>query len=447
MRLHGTMCINSKGHLEIGGCSTVDLARKFGTPLYIMDEEHIREICRDYYNSFTRKYKNALVIYASKAFLTLAMCKIIEEEGLGLDVVSGGEIYTALKADFPMEKIYFHGNNKSIEELELALSNKIGRIVVDSFYELDLLDEIAKEKNIKQKILIRVSPGIDAHTHEYIKTGQIDSKFGFPLETGQAKEAIHKALTKKNLELVGIHCHIGSQIFELKSFEHTIDVMMNFAREIYNLYGFVIKELNLGGGFGIYYTKEDTPVSIEAYADTIMNSVAQKASELGLPKPKVIVEPGRSIVGTAGTTLYTIGAIKDIPNVRKYVSVDGGMVDNIRPALYQAKYEAMLANRALDKKEEVVSIAGKCCESGDMLIWDIELPVVKSGDLLAVSSTGAYCYSMSSNYNKIGRPAVVFVKDGQADLVVKRESYEDLLRNDIIPERLKDLKKLNKVAL
>jgi len=436
MKLHGTMCINSKGNLEIGGCSTVDLAKKFGTPLYIMDEEHIREICQSYYHSFTKKYNNSLVIYASKAFLTLAMCKIIEDEGLGLDIVSGGELYTAIKADFSLEKVYFHGNNKSIEELEMALKYKVGRIVVDNFYELDLLDALAKEKKLRPKILLRISPGIDAHTHEYIKTGQIDSKFGFPISTGQAMEAIKTALTKKHLELVGIHCHIGSQVFEMESFEHTVKVMMKFTKDAYSASGFINSELNLGGGFGIYYSEGDEPASINDYADTVMISVKKQAKELGISIPKVIVEPGRSIVGTAGTTIYTIGSIKNIPNVRKYVSVDGGMADNIRPALYHAEYEAMLANRACDKNEETVSIAGKCCESGDMLIWDIQLPTVKSGDILAVSSTGAYCYTMSSNYNRIGRPAVVFGED-----------YQDLIRNDIIPERLQSSKNVERFAL
>lgn len=436
MKLHGTMKINSQGHLEIGGCDTVELARTFGTPLYIMDEENIRKICKDYYNSFTKKY-GTQVIYASKAFLTVAMCRIIEEEGLGLDVVSGGELYTACQAGFPMEKVFFHGNNKSIDELEMALKYNIGRIVVDNLEELEILDVIAKENRIKPKILLRISPGVEAHTHEYIKTGQIDSKFGFPISTGQAMEAIEVALTKENIELIGIHCHIGSQIFETESFKYAAQVMVDFIKDIFDKTQLVIKELNLGGGFGIYYTSQDKPARVSDYADTIVNTVKEETDKLGLPLPSLFVEPGRSIVGTSGTTIYSIGSIKNIPNVRKYVSVDGGMADNIRPALYQAQYEAMLANRGFDEKEETVSITGKCCESGDMLIWDIQLPNVKRGDILAISSTGAYGYSMASNYNKLLKPAVVLVKDGQAELIVKREDYQDLLRNDILPERLK----------
>ena len=442
MKLQGTMTINSQGHLEIGGCDTVELAKTFGTPLYIMDEENIRNICRDFYNSFTKKH-GAKVIYASKAFLTLAMCRIIEEEGLGLDVVSGGELYTAYQANFPMEKVFFHGNNKSKDELEMALKYDIGRIVVDNLDELELLNIVAKENNKKPKILLRISPGVEAYTHEYIKTGQIDSKFGFPISTGQALEAIESALAKKNLELAGLHCHIGSQIFETESFRYAAQVMINFIKDVFDKTQLVIKELNLGGGFGIYYTSQDKPAPISSYADTMVSTIKGETAKLGLPLPAIIVEPGRSIVGTSGTTIYTIGSIKNIPNVRKYVSVDGGMTDNIRPALYQAQHEAMLANQGFAEKEETVSITGKCCETGDMLIWDIQLPKVKRGDILAISSTGAYNYSMASNYNKMLKPAVVLVQNGQAELIVKREIYQDLIRNDLIPERLKRKKQIS----
>lgn len=436
MKLHGTMKINKQGHLSVGKCDAVDLVKEYGTPLYVMDEEYIREICRDYYNSFMGKYSNVEVIYASKAFQSLAMVKIIEQEGLGLDVVSGGELYTALKAGFPPEKIYFHGNNKSQEEMDYALESKIGRFVVDNFWELDMLNERASKIGTPVKILLRITPGIEAHTHEYIQTGQIDSKFGMAIVTGQATEIIKQAAHLPYIDLRGIHCHIGSQIFEIESFRHATGIMMDFIKTVKEELGIMLYELNLGGGFGIYYREGDTPAPVSKFAQVIMKTIQEKALELGLQIPKVIVEPGRSIVGTAGTTLYSVGSVKNITGVRKYVAVDGGMGDNPRPALYQAKYEAMLANKANYTKEETVSITGKCCESGDMLIWDIELPKVESGDILAVSSTGAYNYSMSSNYNRIPRPAVVLVNKGQADIIVARETYADLIRNDAMPTRL-----------
>lgn len=446
MKLHGTMHFNEKGHLEIGGCDTVDLAKEFGTPLYVMDEKLIRENCSSYYNAFTATYPNSEAIFASKAFLNMAMCKIVESEGLGLDVVSGGELHTAIKAGFPVERIYFHGNNKTPDELNLALEAQIGRFVVDNLYEMELLNEMAGASQTKANILIRLTPGIEAHTHEYIQTGQIDSKFGLVVSNGQAMEGIKKALTLKNLVFKGVHCHIGSQIFELESYQHAAEVMMDFVHKVTKETGHKIDELNLGGGFGIYYAAGDKPASIKTYAALVMETVQRKAEELGITVPKVIVEPGRSIVGTAGTTLYSIGSIKNIPGVRKYVAVDGGMTDNPRPALYQARYEAILANKANEEKQEVVSIAGKCCESGDMLIWDLNLPLVESGDILAVSSTGAYNYSMSSNYNRLTRPAVVLANNGEADLIVRRESLDDLIKNDVIPERFRKGKNLSVVS-
>ncbi len=430
------MVINQQGHLVIGGCDTVELAREFGTPLYIMDEELIRRTCSEYFRSFVGKYGNAEVIYASKTFSAVAMCQVIKEEGLGLDVVSGGELYTALAADFPAGRIYFHGNNKTPEELEFAINANVGRIVIDNYYELELLDALAAQHGKVVDVLIRVAPGVEAHTHEYIQTGQIDSKFGFTLSTGDALKAVQMVVAAGNLEFRGIHSHIGSQIFELESYRHAARVMLGLCAEIQEKTGVSVQELNLGGGFGIYYIEGDSPARISDYADLVMTTVSDLAQSYGIPVPKVIVEPGRSIAGPAGTTLYTIGSIKEIPGVRKYVAVNGGMTDNPRPALYQSRYEAVLANRADEEAEEVVSIAGKCCESGDMLIWDINLPKVKSGDLLAVSCTGAYNYSMSSNYNRLPRPAVVLVKDGEADVIVKRETYEDIVRNDLVPERL-----------
>ena len=436
MQLHGTMGINEKGHLEIGGCDTVSLAREFGTPLWVMDEACIRQQCRNFKKAFIDK-TNGDVAYASKAFLNLAMAVIIKEEGLSLDVVSGGELFTALQSGFPAQRIYFHGNNKSREEILMAIHSGVGRIMVDNFYEAEMIEEIARDTGWGPvAVMLRIAPGVEAHTHEYCQTGQEDSKFGFSLASNQAMEAVKLISRSEVLELKGIHCHIGSQIFETESFVVAIDIMLDFMASIYQETGFIIEELNLGGGFGIYYSQGDAPQSIEAYADKIIAAVSVKADRVGLPVPKIIVEPGRAIVGPAGTTLYTLGAAKNIPGIRKYVSVDGGMSDNIRPALYGAVYEAMAANKALLEPGELVSVAGKCCESGDMLIWDIPLPHLEPGDILAVSCTGAYCYTMSSNYNRLPRPAVVLVRDGQAEVIVKGESYEDILRNDLLPQRL-----------
>lgn len=438
---YNSIKVNSKGHLVIGGCDAVELAERFGTPLYVIDEELLRQNCRAFYNGFKRDYPGNEVIYASKAFMTMAICKIIEEENLGLDVVSGGELYTALKAGFPPEKIYFHGNNKSREELIMALENDIGKIIVDNWHELNMLNELARKMNKVPNIYIRVSPGIEAHTHQYVKTGQIDSKFGFPLFNGDAMRAIEYALTLKNVNLVGLHSHIGSQIFDSYSYKAEIEIMMNFIKLIKEFLGWEVEELDLGGGFGIAYTEEDDPQPIEKIAHEMMQSVKEYSVSLNVKMPKIIVEPGRSIIGNAGTTLYTVGAIKEIPGIRKYVAVDGGMSDNIRTALYGAKYEAIVANKARLPRVEKVSIAGKLCESGDMLIWDILLPEIEEGDILAVLSTGAYNYSMASNYNRLPRPAAVLVSNGQADVIVERETYEDLVRKDVIPERLLSVKR------
>lgn len=435
LKFHGTMKVNKKGNLEIGACDTVDLANEFGTPLHIIDEKFIRDACDKFRSSFNKK-SDFQILYAGKAFLCLAMCKIVDEEGFGLDVVSAGELFTAIKSGFPMKKIYFHGNNKSLFELKMALENNVGRIVIDNFWEMERLSEIAAEYNVEVEVLLRITPGIEAHTHTYIKTGQIDSKFGFNLPTGEAFEAVKRTLEINNLKLKGLHCHIGSQIFEIKSYEYTAQIMMDFIKEIAKEYKFYIEELNLGGGFGIYYNEEDDPSDIEEYSETIIKTIEELTYEYKLPSPKILIEPGRAIVGPAGTTLYTVGSVKEIPGIRKYIAVDGGMFENIRPALYGAKYESILANKAELKPAEIVSIAGKCCESGDILAWDIPLPSVEPGDFLATMCTGAYGYSMANNYNKFKRPAVVLVKDGKAEVIIKRESLEDLLKNEMLPERL-----------
>jgi diaminopimelate decarboxylase len=440
LKLKGTMQISPQGHLTIGGCDVTGLAREFGTPLYIMDEAEIRKNCRAYVESFASMYPKIEVIYASKVFANMAIMTIVEEENMGLDIVSGGELYTALKVGFPVQRIYFHGNNKTPDELEMALEARVGRIIVDNFSELELVNELARQKKVKAKILLRIAPGIDAHTHHYIKTGSIDSKFGLGLANGQAIMGIEKALGMKSVELKGIHCHIGSQIFDLEAYAEAAQTMMRFVKDIAKKTGYTCEEINLGGGLGIHYAQGDNPQPIATYAKVVADAMKASAAELNLPLPKLILEPGRSLVGEAGSTLYTVGTIKEIPGIRKYVAVDGGMSDNIRPALYQAKYEAALANKMDLPAEEVVSVAGKCCESGDMLIWDIELPQAERGDLLLVSSTGAYNYSMASNYNRNSRPAVVMVKDGAADIIVQRESYEDLVKNDVLPERMQKKK-------
>lgn len=430
MQLYGNMAVNEEGHLEISGCDTVELAKEYGTPLYVVDEDYFRKRCKEFYNSFNASCDSE-VIYAGKALLTLAICKIVDDEGLSLDVVSGGELYTAMKAGFPMERVYFHGNNKSPEEIKMAVENNVGTIIVDNVYELELLNAIVDKMQKRVNILFRLTPGIEAHTHEYIKTGQIDSKFGLVIENGQAMDAVLKAIDMKNIEPKGFHCHIGSQIFELSSYEGAAAVMLDFTKEVYEKTGFMAEIINFGGGLGIYYADGDDPPTVKQYADVLINAVNKTATELGIPVPKIMIEPGRAITGPSGITLYTVGSIKEIPGIRKYVAVDGGMNDNLRPALYGAKYLACIANKMNEQRTEMVSIAGKCCESGDMLIWDISLPKAESGDVLAVFATGAYNYTMSMNYNRLPRPAMILVKDGKTKLILKRETYDDIIRNDV----------------
>lgn len=423
---------NEKGHLTIGGCHTVELAKEYGTPLYVLDETTIRNTIRSYVSSFKKFYDgNGMPLYASKALSCKELCRIAKEENIGLDVVSGGEIYTALQAGFPMEKVHFHGNNKTENEIRFALKSKVGKFVVDNLYELELLNKIAGEMNVKADISFRIKPGVDAHTHNFIRTGQIDSKFGFALETGEAFEAVKEALKLDNVCLKELHCHIGSQIFDIEPFVTAAEIMIDFMAKIKSELGAVISELNLGGGFGIMYTSDDEPVPYENYMDKVSVAVKAKCAEHGLPVPFIYIEPGRSVVGEAGITLYTVGGKKKIPNVRTYVSIDGGMTDNIRYALYQSAYTIVNASKADKPADEVVTIAGKCCESGDLVQEHTKVADVQVGDILAVLSTGAYNYSMASNYNRIPRPAIVMVKDGKSRVIVKRESYEDIVRNDV----------------
>ncbi len=424
--------INEKGNLTIGGVDTTALAEEYGTPLYVMDEQLFRKYLRRFHESMQKYYNGkGLVCYASKAFSCLEMCRIVASEGDGLDAVSIGELYTAVKAGFPMEKVGFHGNNKTDEELRYAVENGVGHIIVDNISELHRLEAIAGEIGAVPHIMFRIKPGIDAHTHDFVKTGQIDSKFGFALETGEAFDAVKEALACKNLKLVGLHCHIGSQIFDIAPFEEAARVMLVLIAKIRDELDFEVPGLNLGGGFGIKYLNEHDPVPFETYIERVSQVVSEECAKLNISQPFIYIEPGRSIAAPAGITLYKVGARKEIPGIRTYISVDGGMCDNPRYALYKSEYEAVVANKANEERTEKVTIAGKCCESGDLIGENMPLQHAESGDIIAVCATGAYNYSMSSNYNRIPKPAVVFVNEGKSRIGVKRETLEDIIRNDI----------------
>jgi len=424
--------VNNSGNLELGNLDVSDMAREFGTPLYIMDEARIRQNCRVYTKAINDYYGgHGLALYAGKALACKYIFNIIKEENMGIDVASGGELYTALSVGFPAEKIYFHGNHKIEEELVQALDANVGRFVVDNKSELELLNKLAIEKEKIAKIVFRVKPGVEAHTHEFIRTGQIDSKFGFTLETGEAEEIVKIASRLNGVEIVGVHCHIGSQIFDRAPFELAAEIMLNFIADVKEKYGVEMSELNLGGGFGIKYTDDDTPISYDNYIAAISKVVDDVCGKRNIKRPFILMEPGRSIVADAGITVYKVGEVKEIPGVRTYVVVDGGMTDNPRYIMYGAKYDAKLVNNPNGKPEQTVTIAGRCCESGDVLIEDIALPKVNVGDYLAVLCTGAYNYSMASNYNRIPRPPIVMVNNGETKLAVKRETYEDIIRNDI----------------
>ena len=436
-----TLKINQKGHLEIGGADCVELAERFGTPLYVFDEAYIRKMMRVYQDAINEEYDgNGLVLFASKAFCCEAMYAVAKQEKIGADVVSGGELYTAMQAGFSAKNITMHGNNKLPREISYALDCGVGTIVVDAYSEADLVDAEAQKRGIVQDVLLRINPGIEAHTHAYVQTATPDSKFGFSVADGSAARITKYVLGKSNLRLRGFHCHIGSQIFEKQSFVLAAEKNLAFIDEMKRTLGFEADTMNMGGGFGIWYTDADAKISPDGYRDylrALLTTVKNYCAEHSLKRPFINVEPGRSIVGEAGITLYTAGAIKDIPGIRKYIAVDGGMFDNPRYALYQSKYSAVLANRADEKPTETVSIAGKCCESGDLIGTQFDLPKANSGDIIAVLSTGAYNYSMASNYNRNFIPAAILVKDGVAEYIVKPQTYEDLVRNDVIPARLK----------
>lgn len=423
--------VNNDGHLEIGGMDTVELAKTYGTPLYVYDVSLIRENCRAFVDTFKQCGVNAQVAYASKAFSSIAMLQVVKQEGLSLDVVSQGELFTALQANFPADKIHLHGNNKSIDELTMAIEHDIGCIVVDNFYEIKLVRELLDKYDKTMDVLMRVTPGVESKTHQYIMTGNEDSKFGFNLGNGQADRAFMQLKQQDNMHLMGLHCHIGSQIFETDSYIKATQMLFEKIKEWNVAYNYVPSVLNLGGGFGIRYTDSDQPLSYESYVKELIDAVKNHSTSLNIPIPEIWIEPGRAIAGNAGLTLYSVGSMKEIPGVRNYISVDGGLTDNLRPALYQAKYEGMLANKASLPVTEKVSVAGKCCESGDMLIWDLTIPHVESDDILAVFSTGAYGYSMANHYNRFPNAAIVFVENGQDKLVVKRETYQDMIKNDL----------------
>lgn len=427
-----TASVNSRNHLSIGRCDCTELIKRYGSPLYVFDEATIRTQCRQFHREFRGRYDNTVVAYACKAFISKPVAAIMEQEKMGLDVVSGGELSVARAVGFPADRIHFHGNNKSAEELKMAIEYGVGRIVVDNFYELGLLDEIAGQKKVKVDILLRLNPGIDPHTHRHTATGILDSKFGFPVNAGLAEQAIKVSLSSKSFRLRGLHFHLGSPISEIGPYLRGLQVVMDFARNLKKIYGFEMEELSPGGGFPVKYTSSAELPSIANYAEEIVNSLITMADDFDLTRPKLIIEPGRSIIARAGVAIYTVGAIKDIPGIRTYVCVDGGMGDNIRPVLYEAKYEAVVANKIYASDKKIVTVAGRFCESGDILIKDIELPEVEPGDLLAVPVCGAYCIPMASNYNMVPFPAIVIVNEGHARIIRRRQKYSDLMKYDLM---------------
>ncbi len=422
-------------NLTIGGCDTVELVEKYGSPLYVIDEATLRAICNDFKNAF-KSYPHTRMMYASKALCTSAITKLLDSEGFGFDTVSIGEIYTVLNSGVSLSKVLFNGNNKTEEELDFAIKNDIGRISVDNFLEVKLISKIAGRYNKHVDVLLRITPGIECHTHEYIQTGQLDSKFGFDLS--QLDEVI-KDITQNhnNITIRGLHAHIGSQIFEPQCFHDEIDVLIQEISRVEAKFGIKFDEINIGGGLGVKYTEKDKPPSVNEIADVIIASLEKHIEKYNIEPPTLYIEPGRSIISTSGVTLYTIGSMKQVPNMTKYVTVDGGMSDNPRPNMYQAEYCADVANKMNETKKEVVTIAGRFCESGDILIKDINLPIMETGDILCVYNTGAYNYSMASNYNRVEKPAMVLVNNAQSDIIIKRESLEDIIAHDVIPNRLK----------
>ncbi len=439
--LLGTQRVNARGHLEIGGCDAVDLAREFGTPLYVMDEQAVRDNCRRYRAAFESRYPKNDISFATKSYLNLAICKVMQQEGVGLDVASAGELYTAVRAGFPMEHVLLHGNNKSEAELQMALDHGVGRVVVDNFWELRRLSEMAKEQGRTQRVFLRVTPGIDPHTHRRIRTGQEDTKFGLSIATGAALDAVTEALGyAPHLQITGLHCHIGSQLLDSQTHEQAIDIMAQFLRRVADATGWTPEDLDIGGGLGIRYLETQRPPTYDEFATRVTGALRAALEKYQVPEPTLWQEPGRSLVGEAGTTLYTVGVIKQVaipeaPGTKTYVAIDGGLSDNPRPQLYDAVYEALIADKMGEARDRTVTVAGKHCET-DILIPSLQIGDVRTGDILAVQSTGAYNSAMASNYNRFTRPACVFVRDGHADLVSRRETLDDVIRLDAIPARL-----------
>ena len=430
-----TVKVNEAGNLEIGGCDMVKLVEKYGTPLYVIDETTLKTVCSDYKKAF-KMYPKVNMMFASKALCTMATSKLLFDEGFGFDVVSAGEIYTVYKAGVDMSKVLFNGNNKSFDELTLAIELGVGRISVDNFFELSLLNEIAKSNNKVVDILLRITPGIECHTHEYIQTGHLDSKFGFDLT--QIDEAVELILNEyTNLKLHGLHAHIGSQIFETSVYGDEIEILVKEIARLDEKFGLKLDEINIGGGLGVKYTEADCPPSVHTVARIVINRLNECIKKYDIQPPALFIEPGRSIISTAGVTLYTVGSSKQVPKGKKYVAIDGGMADNPRPSMYQAKYFAEIANKKDNLSSNIVTIAGRFCESGDILIKDIKLPELEEGDIICVYNTGAYNYSMASNYNRVQKPAMVLVNNSQSDMIVKREDLDDLISHDVIPDRLK----------
>jgi diaminopimelate decarboxylase len=428
-----TAGVNDAGHLSLGGCDAVQLARDFGTPLYVLDEETLRNRCREFQTEFRERYPETVVAYAAKAYLGRALAAIVAQEGMSLDVVSGGELAIAASVSFPPERILFHGNNKLEAELKEALAYGVGRIVVDNFHEMQMLNGIAQGGGRRQPVLLRLSPGVDPHTHAHTTTGTLDNKFGIPLATGQGEAAVRQALQAPGLELMGLHVHLGSPVFELEPYRQAVDIVLKFAAEMAGKHGLNLREFSPGGGFAAQYVEDEPPPSVAEYAETVVAAFREGCQRYGLDPPRLIVEPGRSLITRSVVALYTVGSSKDVPDVRRFVSVDGGMADNIRPPLYGSRYSALVANRPLDARRETVTIAGRYCESGDILMRDAELPPLEPGDLLAMAAAGAYALPMASNYNASLRPAVVLVSNGEARLIRRRETYEDLTRTDVWP--------------
>ncbi|MDD6154366.1 MAG: diaminopimelate decarboxylase [Eubacteriales bacterium] len=430
--LYDDLTVNEAGHLFINGADSLDLAKEFGTPLYVMDEDKLRSNCRTYVNAMNKYFtKGSRPLFAGKSLCFKGIYRIIDEEGMSADCVSPGEIYTAIQGGFPAEKIYFHGDNKTDDDIKFALDNKVGYFIVDNYNELNTLDAMAGARGIKQKVLLRVTVGIDPHTQKAINTGRIDCQFGVPIDTGQASDFVKACLAKKNLDLRGFHSHIGSEIFEPYPFMMQIDLLMKFANDMRGAYGFTAETLNLGGGFAVRYTESDPEIDIEGNIRELSEHLQRKSEEYDFPVPQILLEPGRSIVANAGTTLYTAGGVKEINGYRNYITVDGGMTDNPRYALYESPYTVVAAGRMNDACDFRCTIAGRCCESGDLIQENIMLPKAERGDIIAVLGTGAYNFAMSSNYNRVTRPALVFVKDGKGRLAVRRQTFEDLVACDL----------------